>query len=189
MSDSLQPLRTQLDEVDRRLVEALAERQRLVTEVAALKADPHLPLRDSARERELLEKVSAFAKKEGVDGYFVESLYRRILEHSVRFQAARQGEADSGTLRVAYQGVEASYSHAAGRKHFAAANREVQYLGYKSFASALDALAGGEADLAFLPIENSVAGSITDVYDLLRRADLHLVGEEVYRVEHCLLAI
>ncbi len=190
MSDPLQPLRERLDEVDRRVVVALAERQRLVSEVAALKADPQLPLRDAHRERELLAKISALAKAEGVDGYFVETLYRRILEHSVRFQAARQGESPGGeTLRVAYQGVEASYSHAAGRKHFAAAAREVQLQGYKSFAAALDALAAGDADLAFLPVENSVAGSITDVYDLLRRADLHLVGEEVYRVEHCLLAI
>ncbi len=187
--DPLQPLRERLDEVDRRVVEALAERQRLVTEVAALKTDPQLPLRDAARERELLHKISSHAKEEGVDGYFVESLYRRILDHSARFQAARQAEAGSGLLRVAYQGVEASYSHAAARSHFAVSPREIRYQGYKSFSAALDALPNGEADLAFLPIENSVVGSITDTYDLLRRADLHLVGEEVYRVEHCLLAI
>ena len=170
-------------------MEALAERQRLVIEVAALKADPQLPLRDAGRESELLTKISALAKAEGVDGYFVESLYRRILEHSVRFQAARQGDAGPALLTIAYQGIEASYSHAAARSHFSAAPQEVQFQGYQSFAAALDALANGDADLAFLPVENSVAGSITDVYDLLRRADLHLVGEEIHRVEHCLLAL
>ncbi|MBA3960916.1 MAG: prephenate dehydratase [Chthoniobacterales bacterium] len=184
MSDRLQSLRERLDLVDRRVVEALAERQRLVEEVATLKADPQLLLRDAARERELLTKISSLAEAEGVDGYFVESLYRSILEHSVRFQAASQR-----LLRVAYQGVEASYSHAAGRKHFAASPQEVQFVGRKSFAAALDALAGHETERAFLPIENSVAGSITETYDLLQRTDLHIVGEELYRVEHCLLAL
>lgn len=175
--------------MDRRIVATLAERQRLVADVAALKADPALPLRDSARERELLGRVSTLAKAEGVDGYFVESIYRRILEHSVRFQAARQVEPGAGLLTIAYQGIEASYSHAAARSHFAAAAQEIQYQGYPSFAAALDAVGSGEASLAFLPIENSVVGSITDTYDLLRRGDLHLIGEEMYRVEHCLLAL
>lgn len=189
MSDSLQSLRERLDDVDRRIVGTLAERQRLVCNVAALKADPTLPLRDAVRERELLANISTLAKAEGVDGYFAESLYRRILEHSVRFQAARQSEPGAGLLTVAYQGIEASYSHAAARSHFAAAAQEIQYQGYQSFAAALDAVGQGDASCAFLPIENSVVGSITDTYDLLRRADLHLVGEEVYRVEHCLLAL
>ncbi len=190
MSDSLKSLRNRLDDVDRRLVEALAERQRLVTEVAALKADPALPLKDAERERELLARVSQLAGAQGLDSYFVESLYRRILEHSIRFQAARQSDARSNaTLVVAYQGVEGSYSHTAARSHFAAGSREVQFHGYRSFAAAVDALVRREADVAFLPIENSLTGSITETYDLLSGANLHLIGEEVHRVEHCLLAL
>src|SRR6266481_354913 len=121
MSDPLESLRSRLDNVDHRLVEALAERQRLVADVAALKANPALPLQDVDRERDLLARVSALAEAEGLDSYFVESLYRRILEHSVRFQAARQDHERGGAgLVVAYQGVEGSYSHTAARSHFAA---------------------------------------------------------------------
>ena len=190
MSDSLQSLRNLLDDVDRRLVEALAERQRLVTEVAALKADPALPLKDPQRERELLARVSQLAGAQGLDSYFVESLYRRILEHSIRFQAARQSDAGSNAaLVVAYQGVEGSYSHTAARSHFAIASREVQFHGYRSFAAAVDAVVHRETDVAFLPIENSLTGSITETYDLLSGANLHVIGEEVHRVEHCLLAL
>jgi chorismate mutase / prephenate dehydratase len=190
MSDSLEFLRNRLNDIDRRLIEALAERQRLVADVAALKADPALPLQDVERERDLLARVSGLASAEGLDSYFVESLYRRILEHSVRFQAARQpGLGTDVSLIVAYQGVEASYSHAAARSHFAGSSSAVQYHGYPSFAAALDAVTRREADVAFLPIENSLTGSITETYDLLSRADLHLTGEEVYRVEHCLLAL
>src|SRR5919198_5176314 len=114
MSDPLESLRHRLDKIDRRLVEALAERQRLVADVAALKTDPTLPLQDVERERDLLGRVSAWAAAAGIDTYFVESLYRRILEHSVRFQAARQSLSEAKVpLVVAYQGIEASYSHAA----------------------------------------------------------------------------
>ena len=191
MSPQLQSLRNRLDELDQRVVQALAERQRLVAEVAAVKSDPSLPLHDVQRERDLLGRISALAEAEGLDGYFVQSVYRRILEHSVRFQAARQGtaEGNDAPLLIAYQGVEASYSHAAARTHFAASPREVRYFGYTSFGAALDAVMRDDAELAFLPVENSVVGSITETYDLLSRADLHLVGEEIFRVEHCLLAL
>lgn len=190
MANELQSVRHRLDELDQRLVQALAERQRIVGEVAALKADPTLPLHDATRERDLLSRISTLAEAEGLDGYFVQSLYRRILDHSVRFQAARQGESEGDApLLIAYQGVEASYSHAAARAHFAASPREVRYHGYTSFGAALDAVVRNEAELAFLPIENSVVGSITETYDLLSRADLHLVGEEILRIEHCLLAL
>src|SRR6266566_4178784 len=190
MSDPLESLRSRIDELDHRLIEALAERQHIVAKIAGLKADPALPLQDAERERDLLARVSALAEAEGLDSYFVESLYRRILEHSVRFQAARQTDSGTNTpLVIAYQGVEASYSHAAARSHFAGSSSSVQYHGYPSFAAALDAVTRREAEVAFLPIENSLTGSITETYDLLNRADSHLIGEEVYRVEHCLLAL
>jgi chorismate mutase/prephenate dehydratase len=190
MSDPLESLRTRIDELDHRLIEALAERQRIVTEIAGLKADPALPLQDTERERDLLSRVSALAGAQGLDSYFVESLYRRILEHSVRFQAARQDNEGRGVgLVVAYQGVDGSYSHTAARSHFAATQGEVQYHGYRSFAAALEALIRGEAEVAFLPIENSLTGSITETYDLLSQTNLHLIGEEVHRVEHCLVAL
>ena len=159
-------------------------------QVAEIKNDPALPLQDTQRERDLLSRISTLAEAEGLDSYFVQSVYRRILEHSVRFQAARQGGAQSNAiLTVAYQGIEGSYSHAAARSHFAASPREVRYFGYPAFAAALDALMRDEVELALLPIENSVVGSITETYDLLSRADLHLVGEEILRVEHCLLGL
>jgi chorismate mutase/prephenate dehydratase len=190
MSDSLQSLRSRLDEIDRRLIESLAERQRVVIEIAALKADPQLCLKDGAREREILARVSHLAGARGLDNYFVESLYRRILEHSVRCQAARQSDTGSGAeLVVAYQGISASYSHTAARSHFAASSCKVQFHGYRSFAAAIDAVKRREADVAFLPIENSVTGSITETYDLLSGSSLHLIGEEMHQVEHCMLAL
>ena len=192
MSDSpshadLAALRQRLDATDRRLVDALAERQRIVADVAAVKADDgELPLWDAERERDLLGRVEALAQDAGVDAYFAQTLYREILRHSVAYQAARQGEAPE-PLRVAYQGEPGCYSWAAARAHFSAAG-DVTLAGARTFADAVEALRRGEADRAFLPVENTTAGPIAGVYDLLVEPGLHLVGEEVLKVEHCLLA-
>ena len=184
----LTDLRDDLDAVDRRLVAALAERQRLVADVAALKAgDDALPLRDTGREADLLARVHRLAEDAGVDGYFASTLYRQILRHSVRYQAVRQGGA-AGALRVAYQGDPGCYSHQAARQHFAAVGGAA-YDGGRTFGAAVEALRRGDADRAVLPVENTTAGPIAGVYDLIAEPGLHVVGEEVVRVEHCLLAL
>ncbi len=108
----------------------------------------------------------------------------------MRFQAAHQAPVSkNGTARVAYQGVEACYSHIAARSYFAPFSTGTSLHGYRSFAAAIDALLRGDAEVAFLPMENSLTGSINETYDLLRTANLHIVGEEVLRIEHCLLTI
>ncbi len=184
----LDDLRHDLDAVDRRLVDALAERQRLVADVAAVKAaDGALPIQDPSREQDLLARVHALAEDAGVDGYFASQLYRQILRHSVRFQAVRQSSAE-GAVRVAYQGVEGCYSHSAARRHFAAVP-DVGYVGASTFGGAIEALKRGDAERALLPVENTTAGPISGVYDLLVEPGLHIVGEEVLKVEHCLLGL
>ena len=189
-SPDLSALRADLDAVDRRLVDALAERQRLVEHVAATKAaDDALPLHDARREADLLARVHTLAEDAGVDGYFAETLYRQILRHSVRVQAARQPDAGaSRTVRVAYQGEPGCYSHAATRAHFGGAEA-VRSQGARTFADVLEALRRGDVDRAVLPVENTTAGPIAGVYDLLLEPGLQIVGEEVVRVEHCLLAL
>ena len=187
MSD-LSDLRTDLDAVDRRLVQALADRQRLVSDVAAVKAaDGDLPIQDPDREQSLLTRVHQLAEESGVDGYFASQLYRQILRHSVRFQAARQS-GDEAAVRVAFQGVEGCYSHSAARHHFAAV-ADVGYLGTSTFGGTIEAIKAGRADRALLPVENTTAGPISGVYDLLVEPGLHIVGEEILKVEHCLLGL
>ncbi len=183
-------LRDALDAVDRRLLAALAERHRLVETVAAAKADDRaLPLHDGTREAEMLAHVRRHAEAAGVDGYFAETLYRQILRHSVRVQAARQPGGDGArALRVTYQGEPGCYSHTAALAHFGPAGVAGAH-GARTFADAVDALRRGEADRAVLPVENTTAGPIAGVYDLLLAPGLQIVGEEVVPVAHCLLAL
>jgi prephenate dehydratase len=92
--------------------------------------------------------------------------------------------------RVGYQGVPACYSDLAIRKLFATRGADpLERVGYRSFAAAVDALEAGGIDYALLPIENTIAGSINEVYDLLGHRPVTIVGEEVWEVEHCLLGL
>lgn len=89
-------------------------------------------------------------------------------------------------LAVGYQGTEGAYSELAAKRHFAG-TASVRCVGYHSFAEMLEALKAGEIDYAVLPIENSIAGSINESYDLLAKMGLYLVGEEFQPIAHCLI--
>ncbi len=89
-------------------------------------------------------------------------------------------------LVVGYQGTEGAYSELAAKRHFSGA-APIRCVGYHSFAEMLEALKAGELSYAVLPIENSIAGSINESYDLLAKMGLFLVGEEFQPIAHCLI--
>ncbi len=190
MSNPLQHLRARLDAVDRQIVEALAERQRLIGEVAASKLErSDSAIRDLGREEALLTRIVALAEQQGADPILLTQLYQQILQASVRWQQQRVVDRDNPNRPriVAYQGRAGSYSHAAAVHFFAVAQEEVTLVGHSSFRSLLDAVAEERADIALLPIENTTAGSIDEALDLLGRSGLAIVGEEIQRVDHCLV--
>jgi prephenate dehydratase len=94
------------------------------------------------------------------------------------------------TVTVAFQGVRGAFGDEAARAYF---EREGQPkpdpIPCPSFADVFRAVAIGEADYGVVPIENSQAGSINDVYDLLRQHDLYVIGEIGHRVNQCLLCL
>ena len=91
------------------------------------------------------------------------------------------------TLLVGYQGTEGAYSQLAALRHFSGAAGSVRCVGYHSFREMLESLKAREIDYAVLPIENSIAGSINESYDLLAKMGLSLVGEEFQPIAHCLI--
>jgi len=90
-------------------------------------------------------------------------------------------------LAIGYQGTEGAYSQLAAMHHFEGAAESVRCVGYHSFREMLEALKAGEIAYAVLPIENSIAGSINESYDLLAGMGLSLVGEEFQPIAHCLI--
>jgi prephenate dehydratase len=87
-------------------------------------------------------------------------------------------------MKVSFQGEPGAYSEQAAFNYFG----DVETLPCESFDVAFDSVISGACDLALIPIENSLAGSIHQNYDLLLRHDLHIVGEYLLRVRHCLIA-
>ncbi|MEJ2359450.1 MAG: prephenate dehydratase [Deinococcales bacterium] len=85
--------------------------------------------------------------------------------------------------RIAYQGVVGAFSEEAALK-FAP---DAEPVGFPSFEEAFSAAVNGECQFACLPVENSLAGSINQTYDLLTDSVLHVVGEQIVRVHHNLL--
>src|SRR5690606_13015355 len=108
---------------------------------------------------------------------------------SVAHQEATIRNRPDAPLRIAYQGVEGSYSHLAAQRRYGGRTGGALLTGHDSFRSAADAVVLGAADLALLPIENTTAGSINETYDLLADGKLHITGEVVSSIEHCLLAL
>ncbi len=190
MSEQLDSLRKRIDEADRELLEALAQRMKVVDEILQEKASRGLPLFDSARETELLTKVAQLADQKDLDPILAERVLKEVINHSREVQTRRVHRHLNPDLKrvrtVAFQGTKGAYSWLACRKHF---EREIEAIGYGSFSEAVDALEEGHVDLAVLPIENVLAGSIHEVYDLLTESRLHVVGEEYLRIEHCLIGL
>ncbi len=191
--DELTKLRKHLDGIDRRLLQALAERQEVVAQVARLKTGGGV-IRDAAREEALLGRLVDLGRELGLHAQLVTAVFREVLDHSLRVQHERIADATDPSrqhrkLRVGFQGGEGAFSHQCAQKHFAARDALVSYVGFPGFRPMLEALDEGRLDYAVLPIENTTAGSINESYDLLADMDLHLVGEEAFRVEHCLIGL
>ena len=188
----LADLRKALDDLDKVLLHALGERTRLTREIAGVKADTDHPVRDQAREAALVAHRSAYGERLGLDPALVRRIYHEIIEDSVRRQRDwLQTPDDPGEApwTVAYQGTEGAYGHEAARRHFGVERRVVSFRACRSFRDALEAVQRGDAQRAILPIENSTAGSVHEVYDLLFRLNLAMVGEEVLQIRHCLLGV
>ncbi len=199
-------LRDRIDQVDRQIIALLAERLAIVEDVAVAKLVAASPFRDREREERLLLRLREHATAAKLDPHQVERLYRVVMDMSIAHQEATVRARSDSPLRVAYQGVEGSYSHLAAQRRYGGRVGGTLLAGHDSFRAAADAVLAGGADLALLPIENSTAGSINETYDVLapevgtddaggrvsERAgarSLCITGEVVSAIEHCLLAL
>lgn len=98
----------------------------------------------------------------------------------------QQVEVGDVAISVAFQGERGAFGDEAVRAYF---GRKAGPLPYRSFSDVFQAVASGEVEYGLVPVENSQAGSINDVYDLLRQHDLFVIGEISHPVNHCLLCL
>jgi chorismate mutase/prephenate dehydratase len=187
-SAALRDFRRRLDEVDDEIVRLLARRLETVSSIAKEKSGSRQSIRDPEREREVLKRVEDLARSLGVSAPLARTIFSEIITHSVSRQAASLVEGDRTEVSVAYQGSPLTYNNLAAEQYVASRGLRGRFVSLPTLRLIVDQLTAGQIDLAFLPIENTVAGSINQVYELLREQDLHIVGEESYKVELCLAA-
>jgi chorismate mutase/prephenate dehydratase len=186
----LPELRQRLGDLDKRIVELIAERFRVTTRVGTTKGGSGAAIRDPDRERQVIESVEHIARSEGAPVDLVRRIYRDLLGESVSRQVSgRSDRAQLGRLRVAVQGGEHTFGFLAAQKYLSGSDLDGEMVVARTHQGAVDALRAGDVDLAILPIENTIAGSINEVYDLLRENDVSVVGEETWNVDHCMAGV
>ncbi|MGX9463579.1 chorismate mutase [Shewanella sp. A14] len=189
---ALSQTREQITALDKSLLALLSKRRQLSLNVARSKEIDVRPIRDTQREKELLERLVQQGREQGLDAHFVISLYQGIIEDSVLFQQTYlHGRANPDTQKqqytVAYLGARGSYSYLAASRYCSRRQVEMLDFGCQSFDDIVNAVESGHADYGFLPIENTSSGSINEVYDVLQHTTLSIVGETTIEVSHCLL--
>jgi len=199
MELDINKLREEINEIDREMVDLFKKRMKVATSVAEYKKERGLPVLDAARERALLGKISDMAGEE-LDGY-ARTLYHTMLDVSRAYQYTKlksESEVYSSIkntmgstasmfpprARVACQGVEGAYSQIAAEKLFELP--EISY--YKSFDNVFSAIESGECRYGVLPIENSTAGSVKKVYELMLEHKFNIVRSVRIKIDHNLLA-
>ena len=192
-------LRDKLDGIDVQIVDLYEERMDVCKQVAEYKISTGKNVFDKVREQEKLAKVKALTHNE-FNAKGVEELFEQIMSMSRKLQyklIAESGglgklpfigveELETMKARVVFQGAEGAYSQAAMLQYF---GDEIQSFHVDTFRDAMSALDEGSADFAVLPIENSTAGIVSEIYDLLVEFENYIVGEQIIRIEHCLLGV
>ena len=195
----LEQLRGDIDAIDRQIVDLMKQRMETVAQVAEYKKANNIPVLDSGRERALLSKVGQEAGEELAD--YIQSMYRAIMAASRSYENGKLGRGSKvydGIKKameetpqlfpqrpiVACQGIEGAYSQIACDRLFKAPS----ILYFQSFDHVFKAVESGMCQYGILPIENSTAGSVNAVYDLMIRHNFSIVRSARLKVSHNLLA-
>ena len=200
MDMDLNGIRSQLDQIDDQLIQLFTRRMRLVADVAAYKKQNGVPILDTGRERQIMNRVT-LAAGEDMERY-AKLLYQTLFNVSRAYQAERlqvasalaeELERAARNVRpqmprralVACQGTEGAYSQKICDQMFEFA--DILYM--NTFNDVFSAVEKGMCPYGVLPIENSTAGSVTQVYDLMEKHHFHIVKAARQRIEHRLLAL
>ena len=168
-------LRKRIDALDREIIDRLRQRAALMPDVRAAKVRDNRPLYDPDREQAKLDRLGDAP----LGDFPLESaraVFREIMSACLGLQQP---------LRVACLGPAGTFTELASRGLY---GEGAEYLPQPTFEAVLEAVNKDRADAGVVPVENSTAGTIRDVLDLLASTRLTIVREAYQAVHHCLLA-
>jgi chorismate mutase/prephenate dehydratase len=170
---SLEKLRAEIDELDRRIVELLNRRAEAVRAIGALKAENSGSVYDPTRERDVYERVTG-ANTGPLPDSSLRAIWREVMSASLALQRP---------TTVAYLGPAGTFTHQAARRRFGVS---VEYIPEHTIPGVFSAVAAGRADHGIAPIENSTEGAVNITADTLAETSLKIVSE-VYLPIHLAL--
>lgn len=193
---TLEELRNMLDQIDSQIVELYQKRMDVCEQVGEYKVQAGRKVYDRQREKEKLADVMS-----RVEGEFnkkgIRELYEQLMSMSRKLQYQQLVSAgalgrlpfiridslEKESARVVFQGTEGAYGQAAMQQYF---GDSVNSFHVRTFRDAMEAIEEGAADYAVLPIENSSAGPVNEMYDLLDEFENYIVAETILPVVHTL---
>lgn len=192
----LAELREQLDQIDDKIAELYEKRMEVCAQVGEYKIKAGKKVFDRQREKEKLADVASKVKGE-FNRKGIQELYQQLMSMSRKLQYQQLVSAgalgrlpfipvdslDKENARVVFQGTEGAYSQAAMQQFF---GPDVNSFHVRTFREAMEAIEEGSADYAVLPIENSSAGPVNEMYDLLDEFENYIVAETILPVVHTL---
>ena len=190
--------RNRIDRIDKQLVTLFCERMDTASDIAAWKKEQKRPVFDPERERQKLLEVASSVPEELRE--YTASLYSLLFELSRSYQNRLLGTASELTAQiqgaidetpalfpsdasVACQGVAGAYSQIACDRLF----KRPAILYLSSFDAVFSAIESGLCRYGVVPLENSTAGSVNAVYDLMMNHNFRIVRSVRIKVDHCLL--
>ncbi len=198
MRDLLE-LRDEIDGIDSEIVALYEKRMQISQEVAEFKISTGKPVFDKVREQSklntLVQKVDTEFLKKGIAELFEQIMamsrkrqYQLLTEHGLaeKTDFVEVEKLDYKNARIVFQGTEGAYSQLALKEYF---GNHTDSWHVDTWRDAMEAIKNGEADYAVLPIENSSAGIVSENYDLMVEYDNCIVGEQIIRIDHALLAL
>lgn len=195
----LAELREQLDQIDDRIAELYEKRMEICAQVGEYKIKSGKKVFDRQREKEKLADVASKVKGE-FNRKGIREVYQQLMSMSRKLQYQQLVSAgalgrlpfiqvddlDKKNARVVFQGTEGAYSQAAMHQFF---GPDVNNFHVSTFREAMEAIEEGSADYAVLPIENSSAGPVNEMYDLLDEFENYIVAETILPVVHTLCGL
>lgn len=195
----LEEIRNEIDSIDKELVSLFIRRMNCSAQVAEYKKENNLPVLDASRERALLNKISDLSGEEFEE--YSRTLYSTILSLSRSYQHKASNESSMlyneitealestpklfpERATIACQGVEGAYSQIAAERLFSAPD----IVFFSNWEKVFSAIEAGLCRYGVIPIENSTAGSVKRVYDLMISKNFKIVRSVRVKVNHCLLA-
>ncbi len=177
--NKLEEARKSINEIDKEMAALFVKRMEAAKLISEYKMERGLPILDQSRENALIAKNSEYVEDETLRSYYVNFL-KETMGISRKYQQMLQEG-----LKVAYSGVEGAFANIAAKNIFPSAKQ----IPFGDFTSAYEAVVNGECDCAVLPIENSYAGEVSQVIDLMFQGSLCINGIYDLEVTHNLLGL